>query len=94
MIRVTVRYHNLLRRTTRIAEERIELPESTSVRNALRHLAQRHRSPLREMLFDREGSPSLYLVIFRNRQLLRPEQHDDLLSDDDDLMLFPAVSGG
>ncbi len=94
MITVTVRYHNLLRRMTGVAEEMITLPASTSLREALEHLAQRHGPALQEMLFEPDGGISLHLAIFCNRQLVRPDQHDASLSDDDELMLFPAIAGG
>lgn len=94
MITVTVRYHNLLRRMTGVAEETITLPVGTSLREALEHLAQRHGPALQEMLFDPDGGISLHLAIFCNRQLVRHGQHDTPLSADDELMLFPAIAGG
>lgn len=94
MITVTVRYHNLLRRVTGVAEETITLPASTSLRDALEHLAQRHGPALQEMLFEPDGGISLHLAVFCNRQLVRHDQHDAPLSADDELMLFPAIAGG
>jgi molybdopterin synthase sulfur carrier subunit len=94
MITVTVRYHNLLRRMTGVAEETITLPAGTSLRDALEHLAQRHGPKLRGMLLAPDGSVSLHIAIFCNRQLVRHGQHDAPLSDDDELMLFPAIAGG
>ena len=94
MITVTVRYHNLLRRMASLAEETIPLPAGASLRDALEHLAQRHGPMLREMLFEPEGGVSVHLAIFRNRQLVRHDQHDAPLSADNKLMLFPAIAGG
>jgi len=94
MITVTVRYHNLLRRGAGLEKETLTLPKDASLRDAFLHLAQRHGSPLREMLLDPEGGISLHLVVFRDDQLVRPDQHDASLSDGQELMLFPAISGG
>jgi molybdopterin converting factor small subunit len=94
MITVTVRYHNLLRRVTGVAEETITLPAGASLRDAMEHLTQRHGPKLRGMLLTPDGGISLHLVIFRNRQLVRPDQHDAPLSNDGELMLFPAIAGG
>ena len=94
MITITVRYHNLLRRMTGVKEETISLPVGASLRDALEHLAQRHGPALQEMLFEPEGGVSVHLAIFRNRQLMRHDQHDAPLSADDKLMLFPAIAGG
>lgn len=94
MITVTVRYHNLLRRMTGVAEETITLPAGTSLRDALERLAQRHVPALREMFFEPDGRISLHLVVFRDRQLARPDQHYAPLTDGEELMLFPAIAGG
>jgi len=95
MITITVRYHNLLRRMTGVKDEAITLPAGTSLHHALGHLAQCHGPALQEMLFrPDDGGISLHLVVFRNRQLVHPDQHDNPLFDDDELMLFPAIAGG
>ena len=94
MITVTVRYYNALRRRAAVERETISLLCGTSLHTALEQLAERHDSRLREMLLAPQGGLASHLVVFRNRQLLRPDQHDDLLADGDELMLFPAVSGG
>ena len=94
MISIAVRYHNLLRRTTGLAEETVALGEGTSVGDLLLHLAQRHGAPLREMLLEPEGGISLHLVVFCNQRLVRRDGYDGLLSHGDEMMLFPAISGG
>ena len=94
MITVSVRYHNLLRRAVGFAKETVVLPEGSSLRDALSYLAQRHGSPLRGMLFEPEGDLSLHLAVFRNSQLVHRDQHGAPISDGDELMLFPALSGG
>ena len=94
MITISVRYHNLLRRGAGLEKETFTLPEGASLRDAVLYLAQLHGTPLREMLLESEGGISLHLVIFRDGQLVRPDQHDASLSDGQELMLFPAISGG
>ncbi|MDY7078358.1 MAG: MoaD/ThiS family protein [Chloroflexota bacterium] len=94
MIAVSVRYHNMLRRRTGVEQETITLTKGTSLRAALEHLADRHASRLREMLFASDGSIVSHLVIFRNRKLVSQDQHHLVLVDGDELMLFPAIAGG
>jgi molybdopterin converting factor small subunit len=94
MIAVKVRYHNILRRAAEATEETITVPDNASLRDVLEHLGDRHGSGLREMLFAPDGSVVSHLVAFRNRKLVHRDQHDDPLSDRDELMLFPAVAGG
>jgi len=94
MITISVRYHNLLRRGAGLEKETFTLPEDASLRDALLYLAQLHGPPLQEMLLNPEGGISLHLVVFRDEKLVHPDQHDAPLSDGQELMLFPAISGG
>lgn len=94
MITVSVRYHNILRRRTGVEQETIALTEGTSIRAVLEHLANRHGPHLREMLLAPEGSVASHLVIFHNQKLTSQDQCHLLLTDGDELMLFPAIAGG
>ncbi len=46
------------------------------------------------MFFQADGSVVTHLVVFRNQKLLLKDQYQLSLADGDELMLFPAVSGG
>jgi molybdopterin converting factor small subunit len=94
MITIRVKYHNVLRKMAARAAETVEVPPGTSVRAVLGQLAERHGAPLRDALFSSGGGIASHLVVFRNRKLLGPDQHDDPLAEGDELMLFPAIAGG
>lgn len=94
VIAIQVRYHNILRRATDVDQETITLAAGASLRAALEHLADRHGPRLREMLFAPDGSAASHLVVFRNRQLVEHGQLHLPLAAGDELLLFPAVSGG
>jgi len=94
MTRITVKYHNMLRRRTGVAAEMLELPEPCSLLVALQAVAQRYEPALREMLFNADGTVASHLVIFRNGQLTRDDPGTVTLSDGDELLLFPSISGG
>jgi len=94
MITVSIRYHNMLRRSAGIEQETITLHEGTSLRAGLGYLADRHGPHLKQMLFSPQGNVVSHLVVFRNRKLVPHKRFDDPLSDGDELMLFPAIAGG
>jgi MoaD family protein len=94
MITVSVRYHNMLRHRTGVEREVIELSEGTNLPGALEVLAERHGQDLREMLFSSRGGVSPHLVIFRNGRLVAQDQRLSTLKNEDELALFPAISGG
>ena len=93
IITVTIRYHNMLRHRAGVKQETITLPAST-IPAALECLADRHDPHLRAMLFARDGRLSRHLVVFHNGKLAPPGQREIVLADGDELMLFPAISGG
>jgi len=102
MIAVEVRYYNMLRHQTGAQRESVALPPGTALRAALEHLVTLHGPRLREMLFTRGGELSPHLVIFHNQRLVRHDHGRSsgdpgpglALADGDELMLFPAISGG
>jgi len=93
-MKVQVTYHNMLRRRTRVERETIQLPAETSLYGALQKVADHYGPPLREMLFAPDGTVANHLVVFRNGQLARQDARTVQLADGDELMLFPAISGG
>lgn len=93
MISVNVRYHNLLRQITGLQQETVSLSEPT-LAALLEHLAEVHGPSLRTIFFGPEGQVSTHLVVFQNQQLAPRGQGDLPLADGDELLLFPAISGG
>lgn len=93
MVTVRVRYHNMLRRITGVGHETLTIPQARLM-VLLEALADRHGPQLRAMLFAVEGDISSHLVIFCNERLVSHDKRDLKLHDGDELMLFPAISGG
>lgn len=91
---IHVRYHNILQRAAGTEHETIELPAGASIAEAVKHVANHHGMPLREMLLGPEGNVASYLVIFHNGQLVEQKHLQLSLADGDELMLFLAISGG
>ena len=84
----------MLQRRTGVDRETIVLSEATSLYSALQRLADRYGPNLREMLFAADETVATHLVVFRNGQLARQDARGLQLADGDELMLFPAISGG
>ena len=94
MISVSISYHNMLRRRTGVERETIQLPAGTPLYGVLEQVADRYGAHLREMLFAPDGTVASHLVVFHNGQLARQDARTLQLVDGDELMLFPAISGG
>jgi hypothetical protein len=93
-VSVKVRYHNMLRRLTRIRSETVPLAPDTGLREVLEELSARHGPQMREMLFSPEGDIASHLVVFCNGKLVHGDRAGYRLEDGYELMLFPATSGG
>ena len=87
-------YHNMLRRRIGVAAEALELPERSSLLRALETIGRRYEPALSQMLFNPDGTVASHLVIFRNGKLARDDPATITLSNGDELLLFPSISGG
>ena len=94
MITVQVRYNNILRSAAGVTEEMVQVPSDASLLDLLGQLSDSHESRLKTLLFEADGSVVSHLVVFRNQKLVTQDRYKLQLSDGDELMLFPAVSGG
>jgi molybdopterin converting factor small subunit len=89
-----VRYHNILRRHAGVQSETLALPAGARLREALEQMANSHGSHLRDVLFSPEGDIASHLVVFCNGNLVHGDRGEFALAEGDQLMLFPAISGG
>ena len=94
MITVRVQYYSILRRAAGLEGKAIDVPNGSTIRDALNHLVAGSGNALRSLLLTPEGGVVPYLVVFRNQRLVTHDQFDTKLIDGDELKLFPAVSGG
>ena len=94
MISVSVRYHNMLKRRAGTRGETLELPDGSQIHDALQEMSARHGPQLHEMLFTPDGEVAPHLVVFCNSKLVPRDRAEFALADGDELMLFPATSGG
>ena len=94
MISVSVRYHNMLKRRAGRRDETLTLQDGALLGDALQEMAEHHGPQLREMLFAADGEVAPHLVVFCNSKLVSRDRAEFALADGDELMLFPATSGG
>lgn len=93
MVAVRVRYFNILRQAVGFEHEEVTLSTGMLL-DALEQIGKRHGSRLQAMLFSADGDISPHLVIFCNQRLLDGDRRYCRLTEGDELMLFPAISGG
>jgi len=93
-VRVQVRFFTYLADHAGAKQARLELPAGTTVRELiLRLVSERSPSFAKIVLRGEEVHP--FLRVFHNQSLLSTEQiAATVLQDGDELMLYPAISGG
>jgi len=90
---ILVRYHSVFAQMAACREERLILPDETSVLDALRLVGRQHPA-LAEALFLASGAPAPYARPIVNGVLSKPDTLVHRLQDGDTVMLLPALSGG
>lgn len=93
MIHIRVRYFNLLAAYAGVKQQQVELLDGCSIIELFPILAQDQSPAFQGMIF-RQGKVDPHLRIFLNEALLKMEDLEKPLTDGDELLIFPAISGG
>jgi len=71
----------------------VEAAPGATVGEALEALLDA-RPALRERVTEEDGTLATHVNVYRNGGAVDPEDFDDAIEEDDELALFPPVSGG
>ncbi|MBI1915889.1 MAG: MoaD/ThiS family protein [Planctomycetes bacterium] len=93
MISIRVRYVAQLKQAAGVAVEEVELSSSSSVRDLLLLLADRHGAPLGNLLLGEDGSPQSTILVFVRDEQIVPSD-GSLLKDGDVVTLLSPMAGG
>jgi len=92
-ITVRVQYYNIIRYAVGWAEENVSVPAGTVVREMLARLCDRHPQ-LPAIILAADGTLAPHLVVFVNSKLQSSPDLEQPLQSGDQVLLFPAISGG
>ena len=93
-MKIKIKYFNILREAAGTKEEFYSFSSIPAIQTALKEACSRHNSALKEKLFEESGKVKPAILIFLNSQLVNCDRLDQKLSDNDELYLFPIISGG
>lgn len=92
-MQVKILYEAQARRAAETREEAIELPETASLSECIRCVADRHGNPLQSILMKSDGGIQPSLLIFVNDGHVASGT-EIALSDGDTVTLMTPISGG
>jgi MoaD family protein len=93
MIKVNVRYFNILAAYAGIRKQIVELKEGTTIFDLILQVSQSNPPAFQEVILQ-DGAPSPHLRVFHNNLPVNRDSLDTALKDGDEILLFPAVAGG
>lgn len=93
MINLKIQFFNILAAYTGRKNLDFSVPEGTALTDAIVLMAARF-SPVFQEIVIPQGVPSRHLRIFLNGKPVGKTEFKTPLRDGDEIMLFPAVSGG
>ncbi len=92
-VSVTVKYFNLIRDLTGCSNETVTLHEGCTLGDLLLRLKETYGEQFTRYLYTDEGELQSYVRVVRSGRFGQ-EDADSVLSDDDEVYLFVATSGG
>ncbi len=93
MITIRVRYYNILAAYANRRNQTVELMEGSTILNLIEAVAQENSASFREVVML-DNRPNPHLRIFCNNALVDEKQMNSPLVDGDEIIFFPALSGG
>jgi len=93
MIKVKVRYFNILAAYAGTRRQLVELKEGATILDLLLQASQGNSPAFQEVVLQ-DGAPSPHLRVFHNDLPVNRDSLDTALKDGDEILLFPAVAGG
>lgn len=93
-MKIKVKYFNMLRELVGIKEEYYTFSSSPTIQALLEEACSKHQQKLKDKLLDTEGKMKPAILIFLNSQLVNHTKLNQNLSDNDEVYLFPVISGG
>lgn len=93
-MKIKVKYFNMLRELVGIKEEYYTFSSSATIQALLEEACSKHQQKLKDKLLDTEGKMKPAILIFLNSQLVNHTKLNQNLSDNDEVYLFPVISGG
>jgi len=68
--------------------------EADTVKSLIEELAKKYGPEVRRRLLDEDGRLRRYINVYLNDRVLAHDEMDTMLSDGDEVLILPAVSGG
>lgn len=93
-MKIVVRYTSPLINFTNKRHETIDIPDQSTVKDVIYHLAKLHGEKLLRTFFNEAQEFEPMFIVMRNGMEMDYIAYDDPLSDEDEIALVAQFSGG
>ncbi len=90
----TIIFQTSLRRTLGLSKVEVELASAVTLDMLVSVCEKILAKPLRQLLLDKDGQLSHGMILLNGRNVLLLQGLDTLISNDDELNIFPPAGGG
>ena len=94
-MKVTVRYYGVVWEAINKRSDKIELSDSSTIGDLMKHLVETENPQLREMIYDKQGQIRDFLAYVINGVDVRSlDGFNTQLKNEDVVLLIPPIGGG
>jgi MoaD family protein len=92
-VRVEIKYYGLVFEATNVREEKVDLPENSSVRGLLQLLVLRYKK-LKKYLYNNFQLVDYLMIAVNDVDIVSLDKYDTVLREGDKVYLMPPIGGG
>ncbi|MGP8331367.1 MAG: MoaD/ThiS family protein [Methanosarcinaceae archaeon] len=93
-MKIKIKYFNILREIAGVSEEFYSFSSIPTIQTVIDEACLKCKSGLRERLFETSGEMKPGILVFLNSKFIEHKQLNKKLNDNDEIYLFPVISGG
>ncbi|MFQ6050252.1 MAG: ubiquitin-like small modifier protein 1 [Candidatus Hydrothermarchaeota archaeon] len=86
-----VKYFAVFKEKTKKREENIK---GGTIKEILNEIADQYGDEMRKLIFDERGNLRDYVTILLNSKIVKIDEIDKKIGENDEIAIFPPVSGG
>ena len=93
-MKIKIKYFNILRKIAGVSEEFYSFSSIPTIQTVIDEACLKCNAGLRERLFETSGEMKPGILVFLKSKFIEHKRLNKKLNDNDEIYLFPVISGG